>query len=214
MAELLRSLCSDERELFQGEQQQTRIHVRVDLRGLAVKPDVFRGGKGRQLTAHQYSFMAFARFLYNRICMITEGHYESLPNLGVAAPPIPTPKLELTSSGSRSSFEEQPAPVWMTPEAALAQVDPAEALVPLNPVEDTSQSDTRSRVKAKSMIRLHAAVTPLLTDSMEAEVLICCCREDRSRYREAVGQDAKNIAQWKAQRRTASLTIGVLKKHE
>jgi hypothetical protein len=29
-----------------------------------------------------------------------------------------------------------------------------------------------------------------------------------------VGQDAKNIAQWKAQRRTASLTIGVLKKHE
>lgn len=121
--------------------------------------------------------------------------------------------LEDASSGSSSS-EEQPTPVRTTPEASVAQVERVDALVATDVAEDTLKSKITSKARAKSMIRLQAALTPDLTEPMEAELLAGCSRRYHSRYRNAKEQDAKDTAQWDAQNHVARNIFGTLKTHE
>jgi hypothetical protein len=75
--------------LIEGAQDLIRIHIRKDLDGLDVDGDllVFKRpaaeGMGSQgpLVVRQYSYLAFGRFLYNRLCIEFEGDYEPLPSL-------------------------------------------------------------------------------------------------------------------------------------
>jgi len=77
--------CYDAQKLARGRRHCTRIHVRRDLSGLDVEPEALirRDDKPKRKAVHiqQYSFLAFARFYYNRICSMIEGGYEPLPPL-------------------------------------------------------------------------------------------------------------------------------------
>ena len=72
----------DNEGLIMGPRSRTRIHVRRDLVQLEVEPDMLvamESGGHQPVLVRQYSFMAFARFYYNRICKSIEGDYELLP---------------------------------------------------------------------------------------------------------------------------------------
>jgi hypothetical protein len=125
-----------------------------------------------------------------------------------------TPDSNDASSGSISSSQKRPATVRMTPDAALAQIEHADALVATELVEDTPKSEMTPKARAKSMSRLHAAVTPDLTVSMKAELLACCNRPHRCLYHDTIEQDTEGTAQWDAQTHVARSIIGTLKTHE
>jgi hypothetical protein len=82
--------CYDAQKLARGRRHCTRIHVRRDLSGLDVEPDALikRDDKPKRRAVHvqQYSFLAFARFYYNRICSMIEGDYEPFPALVPTTP--------------------------------------------------------------------------------------------------------------------------------
>jgi hypothetical protein len=217
LADEASTACYDEQQLVRGPRHLVRIRIRGDLSGFDIAPDAYVNDEEKNrkpVRIHQYSSLAFARFYYNRICSTIEGDYE----------PPPEPKQEeITSATSPSddasdgteTWSEEQLPAGCSPlETTRDGVDNGGALMATDVADDSLQSDTRSRGEAKTMTRLHAAVSPYLTESMEAEVLVCCPHEVRSRYRETVEQDAKHKARWEAQRHVVRLMIGALKKHE
>jgi len=79
---MFRERVRNKEGLLRGSQNLTRIHVRKDLCGVDVQPEIFlavAGQEARPVAVRQYSFKAFARFYYNRICTAVEGDYECLP---------------------------------------------------------------------------------------------------------------------------------------
>lgn len=206
------TLCRTETRLFQTDRHKNRICVRKDLPGLEVGPDICParkpGGNRRNIVAHQYSFLVFGRFFYNRVCAHIAGDYEPVPELRQAdtfAPP---------STRDDASFEKQQPALDMLQEITVTQGDSAETLVVTDGVGDILQSTVSSKAKAKAMTRLRAAVTPRPTKSQKTEILGSCPGRIRSSYHDAVDQDVKDAAQWNAQRLVAAQMIGTLKVYE
>ena len=94
---MLRTICYTEEELSLGSRRLTRIRVRADLSGFDVEADTKLTRKTakiiKKIRVRQQSFLAFARFYYNRICSAIEGHYEPLPALQT----VPTALLDRSS---------------------------------------------------------------------------------------------------------------------
>jgi hypothetical protein len=77
-----------EAQLAPGSRRLIRIHIRKDLDDFDVEPETSLAREPRSdgthrkpLCVRQYSYLAFARFFYNRLCRDTDGDYEPLPPL-------------------------------------------------------------------------------------------------------------------------------------
>ena len=191
-----------------------RISIRDDLPGFDIAPDTYIRNEEKDrkpIRIHQYSFLAFARFYYNRICASIEGDYKFLPGLRVAA--------ARSSSGfgnapGESSQKRSLRPVRSTHENTPAQTDRTGSPATTSVLEDTSRLKARSKTRANLMRRLCSAVSPQPNETSRSEILLRCDPEDRSRYEEALGQNARDSALWMAQTTVARMAVGCLKGQE
>lgn len=116
---MLSTICYTEEELSLGSRRLTRIRVRADLCGFDAEADTKltreTAKKSKKILVQQQSFLAFARFYYNRICSAIEGDYELLPALqtvptaSLDRPTLPTSDLDTPDvAGSEMDFHSDP----------------------------------------------------------------------------------------------------------
>jgi hypothetical protein len=158
---------SGEQKLFMGHRQSIRIRISTGLSGLATEPRLQGpGDEGTRFRAHQYSFLAFGRFFYNRICRCVDSDYPPLPASAIAtATPIPRQVISSSSSGLRHAAE--PVLILTPLDAATAENDDVGEASMRDGGEGVLLSETRSETKARLMNELRACVTPHQDPSVE-----------------------------------------------
>lgn len=195
--------------MTQGSNALTRIHVRSDLSGLDVQPDIYLttgGPKRRRYAVRQYSFMAFARFYYNRICRHYKNYYLPLPA------PTSTRLASIVSNhdlASRGRVSDKPLPATMPAvdglqDGANTALDGARTISN----EDDERPEPGRQLDLQLMSRLHTSVTPLQTPTMKPDGIIS--EGEWLRYTEAVDQHVRNRIMWLAQLRTAVNVLSTL----
>jgi len=204
-----RTLVFEEQALIQGPKSLTRIHVRSDLSGLDVLPDSFVAieGKNREpVVVRQYSFMAFARFYYNRICKAVDGDYDPLPAPPIASVPNAGPTSSENPATQRSDGRLATSGPPIVGPSSAAKLS-AEAFLP-------SQHDAMKKPKivheleATLMGQLWAAITPHQNPKIGPKDIFT--DDDRLAWTGAVDQHAKNQILWLAQLRSAVCALSAL----
>jgi hypothetical protein len=219
---MLRCVCADKRstiiddelELQKGPRDMHRIHIRGDFEKFQVGAgliglDAALNPRKTPLVVEQYSFMAFARFYYNRICSTIEGAYEALPiplavTLIQAASattddksshrsPMSRDRRESSGEGSNESRFEHP------------QSDHPEG-------RDPSRSETGPQCRARSMALFRSAITPH-HESAVPEVFAHAVKTLPA-YIEATEQHDKDRILERARIRTVMFALNGLQKHE
>ena len=206
-------LVFQEQVLIQGPKPLTRIHVRSDLVGLEVLPDTFvaiEGERHHPVEVRQYSFMAFARFFYNRICKAVDGDYEWLP-----APPTASISHTGTTSPRSPAFRQ------LDPQSAVirppligpkSEVKTTSTECPSSRRDDIKTPDIRQELKVTLMSQLRVSVTPHRNPKVEPKDIFT--EGAWLSYVEAVDQNAKNHVLWLAQLRGAVCALSALGRNE
>lgn len=197
----------DNEGLIGGSHSLTRIHVRRDLMGLEVVPDIFvamDSGGQEPVLVRQYSFMAFARFYYNRICKSIDGDYESLPPPPIAMDPLSNSTLA-TALLSRSSVSN------LITRCLPSQGDSADEGSGGN--ERVPRPEITPAHKARLLRQLHASVTPHQDPAVLPDIF-----EFRGKhadlYRATLEQEVKNKILWETQHGSAISVLRALKRVE
>jgi hypothetical protein len=207
------TLVFQEQVLIEGPKPITRIHVRSDLSGLDVLSDTFvaiEGEKRGAVVVRQYSFMAFARFYYNRICKAVDGDYDPLPA------PLTASVLDAGPTTFQNPATQQldgrlaiGGPPIVGPSSAVKLS--AEASLPsLHDVITTPKIMYESR--ATLMCQLWAAITPHQNPTIGPREIFT--DDDWLAWTGAVDQHAKNQILWLAQLRSAVCALSALARKE
>ena len=194
-----------------GHRQSIRIRISTGLSGLATEPRLQGpGDEGTRFRAHQYSFLAFGRFFYNRICRCVDSDYPPLPASAIAtATPIPRQVISSSSSGLRHAAE--PVLILTPLDAATAENDDVGEASMRDGGEGVLLSETRSETKARLMNELRACVTPHQDPSVEPVIFTLTTR-NRPHYLAAPDQAGKDQVLWTTQLRTSTFILHLLRR--
>lgn len=157
--------------------------------------------KRKALPIRQYSFLAFARFYYNRICSTIEGDYDPLPPLSTSKAPA--------ASRSATMPAESPRSVLRTGERMPRDRNVAKS------VDGGGESSVLDRVpetKEALMRQLRVALIPWHESPRHPEVLVYATESQLSFANAAKAPRSRAAIITAARRRTATSALyGLLK---
>lgn len=210
-----RTICHTEADLLEGSPHTIRICVRKSLLGLNVEPDAYvtSGDAQDQVSTriHQYSFLAFARFYYNRICATMEGSYDRLPF--PKSPALPSLDHTAPTSGPGYSSTMLAASVRNDGRPAPSHIH-ARSLDPIEgggaPVLDTGPVTV---TRARLMDRLRSIITADQHHLAESWISAFNAK-DLPVYLAATSREAKDTVVELSQLDSAVSTLYRLNNHE
>jgi len=201
--ELHSTTIYNEAELLGGSASSQRIHVRKDLSGFETledtKVDHDHGNKRKSVVIQQYSFMAFARFYYNRICSTIDGDYEKIPmSIESALPPV-----DAGNSLQPAMIEETGSAVGQARNDRI-QIDLED--------EQSSHAETDAEARLKLMALFRVAITPHHLTSAIPEVFAYATKSLPA-YVEAADPETKDFILERTQIRTVMFALLGLRKY-